>query len=223
MASHEEKCVWLTPAESARAMQPDPITKLKFTLMRFTAPLWQWYWNSRRQITIRSSILENRFHAQPRGLRTPEATDAVGTCAWVLSPTKWSALKKQLETLPGMSVMNSPAVSTVDGGQCTIGAFNSVLVAGKPVPIGTSIDLLPSVVNHSVRLLVAVVSTGSSTTSAGNLVLVRTNFAAACRTAIPNGGALLIRGANRADDGSSECWLTISPTVTDARGNPIKP
>lgn len=219
--SHNEKFVWLIPGELALASQPGPLTRFRSKVVRLTAPLWRWHRKNRPQITIHSSIVTLPAMAEPAGLGAPLATNATGMRAWILSPPAAKTFMQKLKTAPGMSVLSSPQLSTIDGGQGRVGMLDMVPVANKFIPVGITIDLLPKVMRNSVNLAVAATFTEMAPPSSGRGLTIQTNFATGCRVAVPNGGSLVIEGDRRMQSGTNY-WLIVSPTATDARGNPIK-
>jgi hypothetical protein len=221
--SSDERFVWLTTAELARTSQPDAFARLKFKFMNLTAPLWQWYWKSRPQITIRSSLLTLPAAAVPVEPGPPSVTNANGMRAWILPPAEWNAFKQRLKSLPEANVVSSPSFSTSDGGAGRMLVARTVVVGGKPVQVGTTVDLTPKIVGGAVHLAVGITSTAANTAPLGDASGIRTNFEMACRATVPNGGGLVIEAAGRKEGKETNYWLTVSPTAVDAKGRPIKP
>src|SRR5437773_5705652 len=97
-SSRREKLVWLSDTALPRAMQPSPFTRLKFKLIRLTAPLWRWHRPRRPNIRINARLLEltPAGPAAPILLGSATSTNADGTRAWILSAEDFSALKSRI-------------------------------------------------------------------------------------------------------------------------------
>lgn len=219
-----DKVVWLTPAQLARINQRGPLTRAKDRLMHWTAPLWKFYWRSRPQILIDSSLLTlSAAAAEQTSLGAPVAANIDGMRAWILSPAELSAFQQRLKTASDASLIGKPRAQTANGARARMFVGNSVLVAGNNVPIGLTADFVPRIVHNSVKLMIAVASTEAITPPSGNRTAVKTNFAAVCRALIPNVGGLVVAGDNAKDADGKSYWLIVSPTALDARGKPLKP
>src|SRR5215467_13396132 len=57
-SSRKEKLTWLEGNTLSRAMQPSAYTRLKFKLVRLTAPLWRWHRPRRPNIKVNARLLE---------------------------------------------------------------------------------------------------------------------------------------------------------------------
>ena len=219
-----EKLVWLTPGELARINQGGPLGRIKDKLMQWTAPLWKSYWNRQPQILIDSSLLKlSAASADQTGLGAAVATNSDGMRAWILSPAELSTLQQRLKAISDASFLARPRAQTAAGTRARTFFGNTVLVAGKNVPIGLTLDVAPKVRSGSIQLLVGFTSTESAPSPLANAAALSTNLAVACRVLLPNSGGLVVAGGNAGDPRGTNYWLIIRPTAVDARGNPTKP
>ena len=214
---------WLTQAEMARLAHSGPFTRLKEKLMNLTAPLWRRYWNTQPRILIDSRLMTlSAAAADQTGLGAPVATNTDGMRAWILSPAEFSSFLQRLNTTPDASLLSRPRAQTAAGASARTFFGNTVLVAGKNVPIGLTLDLSPKVRSGSIQLLLCVTSIESVAASSANAAALRTNLAVACRVLLPNSGGLVVAGGDTDDLRGTNYWLILSPTAVDARGQPRK-
>jgi hypothetical protein len=214
---------WLTQAEMARRTQPGPLTRLKDKVISLTAPLWRRYWNTQPQILIDSRLLTlSAATADQTGLGAPVATNTDGMRAWILSSAELSGLLMRLKTTPEASLLGRPRAQTAAGTSARTFFGNTILVAGKNVPVGLSLEVSPKVRSESIQLLLAFTSSESVASPAANAAALRTNLAVACRVVLPNSGGLVVNGGLTNGLGGANYWLILSPTAVDARGQPIK-
>ena len=217
------KVVWLTADELARLKQGGPLARIKDKLMQWTAPLWNSYWNRQPQILIDSRLFTlSAAAADQTGLGAPVATNSDGMHAWILSPAELSSLLQRLKTTPDASLLSRPRAQTAPGTSARTFFGNTVLVAGKNVPVGLTLEASPKVHSGSIQLLLDVTSTESVASPAANAAALSTNLAVTCRVLLPNSGGLVVANDNESHAHGTNYWLILSPTAVDARGQPIK-
>ena len=220
-ASPDPDVVWLTQAEMIQPKHTGPLTQLKHKFMNLTAPLWRRYWSSQPQILIDSSLLTiPTATVVETELGAPVATNIDGMYAWILSPTNVNALRQRLTAIPGASVVSRPRVQTANGTQGRMFAGGST--PSNNAPVGVAFDALPKIVAGSIKLTIGFTSTELLASPSTNAGAVGTNLAVSCRVLLPNNGGLVVGDCNRKDASGKGYWLIISPTVVDARGNPIR-
>ena len=217
------KVVWLTADELAKIKQGGPLARIKDKLMQWTAPLWNSYWNRQPQILIDSRLFTlSAAAADQTGLGAPVATNSDGMHAWILSPAELSSLLQRLMTTPEASLIGGPRAHTAAGSSALTFLGDTILVAGKNVPVGLTLEVSPKVRSGSIQLLLAFTSSESVASPEANAVALRTNLAVACRVVLPNSGGLVVNGGHTGDLRGTNYWLILSPTAVDARGQPIK-
>jgi hypothetical protein len=215
--SPKNHVTWLTPQEMARLTKPGPLTLLKYKLMNLTAPLWTRFQGKRASISIDSNLLElSADAAQQTGLGPPFATNTQGLRAWILPATGLQEFKKHLKTASGATILSSPRVQTGDGMEAQVSTGSTVPMGGTNVWIGLAVDLTPTVIHDSIRLNLMVRSTELTGPVSTNMSSIKTNIDLACQAVLPNAQCLLV-------DAGTGCWFTLTPTLVDARGKPIKP
>ena len=205
------KVVWLAQSD----LQAGRFETLKYTLMRWTAPLWRGYWSRQPLVLVNSTMLATpaAFHTQ-FGLGLPAETNADGLQVWTLSAAEFKSLRQQLETLPDEIKLGSPRVQTAAGVWSSV----SMLNAGS----GLTVTLQAKTHGNSWTLTTGAILTEPGQSASTNGLLLHTNFAAACRATIPNAGALVIQSANRIEAAGTNYWLIVSPVAIDAQGKPIQ-
>jgi hypothetical protein len=215
--------LWLTPEEMARLTQAGPLAKLKDKVITLTEPLWRRYWNTRPQILIDSRLLMlSAAAADQTGLGAPVAASSDGMRAWILSPAELSSLLQRLKTTPEASLLSRPRAQSAAGTSARTFFGNTMIVAGKNVPVGLTLEVSPKVRSGSIQLLLAFTSSESVASLAANAAALRTNLAVACRVFLPNAGGLVVAGGNTDGPRTTNYWLILSTTAVDARGNPTK-
>ena len=222
-ASRKEKLTWLEGNTLSRAMQPSPYTRLKFKLVRLTAPLWRWHRPRRPNVKVNARLVEITpgGPAAPILLGSATATNADGTRAWILSAEDFSALKSKIAG-GGTPAITETSITVYNGGpaRATMGPASMYGVA-NPVPVGLTIDVVPSLAAHSIRIILSSTYTKLTNPGAANF-RVTTNFAAACRALIPNGGGLILENANTNTAAGTKYLFLVSPTAVNDRGDPLK-
>jgi hypothetical protein len=219
----DEKLVWLTGGEWARAKEGSPFRRMKDKLMGWTAALWKSFWNSRPQILIDSRLLTlSKAAADQTDLGAPVATNSDGARAWILSPAELSGFLQRLKTIPDASLLSMPSAQTAASTSANVFVGETILVLRTNFSIGLTLDVTPKVRSGSIQLLINVISTAVVSSPPANAPAVSTNLAVACRVLLPNTGGLVVAGSNASHAQGKNYWLILSPTAVDARGNPIK-
>jgi hypothetical protein len=207
-SSHRKKIVWMSPAEVAQAVKGGMLRRMKYWVIRQTAPLLRYYHPQHPSIIVDASVLKFSAQASGRnGLGVPISTNADGMRAWILSPTELKDLQTQFKTNDGITVMYRPRIQTRDG-------MPAILSPGN-----LTLNLFPKVVSGSVKMILSV----TSPTAFPLTPAVQTNLISACAVLTPNGGALVLDAGKAMDTNGGSYWFILSPVVVDARGNPIKP
>jgi hypothetical protein len=206
----------------ARLTHSGRLARLKDKVISLTARFWRRYWNTQPQILVDSSLLTlSAAAAEQTGLSALVATNSEGTRAWILSPTELSDLLQRLKTTPEASLLSRPRAQTAAGTSARTFFGNTVLLAGKNVPVGLTLEVSPKVRSGSIQLLLGFTSTKSIPSPAANATL-STNLAVACRVLLPNSGGLVVAGRKTGDLRGTNFWLILSTWAVDARGQPIK-
>ena len=215
--------LWLTQAEMARLTHSSPLTRLKDKFMNLTAPLWRRYWNRQPQVLIDSTLLTLPTDVvEQMALGAPNAPNADGLQAWIVSPSELKAMKVRLEAVRGPWLVGKPRIQTASGVRGEMFMGRTVQVDGNNTPAGVTIDVVPRAISDSIKLTIGVTATEAvAPQSAGNEG-IKTNLAVACRALLPNTGGLVVDGGNAKDASGRSYWLIISPTIVDTRGNPVK-
>jgi hypothetical protein len=220
----QPRFVWMTPAEFARTTTPGQLTKLKYKLIRLLGPVANWLPQKRTLILVESQFLTLTTEAaRQTRLASPLATNSEGQCAWVLSAKELKGLRQRLKTLPGVEEFGRPRATTADGGHFRVFQGQTVTIGSNVVPVGLAVDVLPKAAGTSFNLLVRVASTESIAAPGIGAPSVRTNFTAACRALVPNGGAWAVAGGKPPDAEGTNYWLILSTVAVDAAGKPIQP
>ena len=95
---------------------------------------------------------------------------------------------------------------------------------GAWAPGGSSLEvaLTPKIAHGAIRLLVGATATETDRSHrAQPREPADSNFSAACRVFIPNGGGLVISTPSAPDTGGGSYWFIVSPAAIDPRGNRI--
>ena len=216
-SARKEKLVWLPAEALPRAMQPSAFARLRYSFIRFTAPLWRWHRSRRPNIKVNSKLVQLTASTTAQtGLGSATATNADGTRAWILSAEDFSALKPKI--IAERSEVSETSITVYNGGpaRATLGPGSMYpQKTGSPLPVGLTIDVVPSLAGHSIRIILGATYTRLTNSAPATFGIV-TNFSAACRVLIPNGGGLVLE-----NPGTNYLFL-LSPMAVDGRGNPLK-
>jgi hypothetical protein len=93
--------------------------------------------------------------------------------------------------------------------------------AGTSAFCGTTAQLLAKIERGAFKLFVEANSSDSAPQHSTSAAVVQTNISIACRTTVPNGGALIASNPGSAVSGTNYCMI-ISCIAIDAKGDPIK-
>ena len=219
--SSDEKMLWLTPAQMARAKQPRPLTRLKNRLEWVISPFRRFFHRRPKAMLLFDARIYNLSDASADKIQLgqPSSTNADGALAWILSASELSSFRDQLKAMPGLSLVNSPVIQTAEGVSAQLQTGNTVKVGGSFVMVGLTVDLIPKVSGNSYKLLIGVTDTETNAVAPSASPSIKTNFAMSCRASIPNAGALVIDGGK---SGEKHYWLLLMPTLIDTTGKPIK-
>ena len=215
---------WLTAAQRRQLLQPGRVTRLKWKLMNWTAPVLERLWSGDPGIHVTSHLLALPPDAgHLPGLPAPVATNTDGARAWILPSSDVKSFLQSAENLQGATIAGSPSVTTGNGNSAQVSMTTSISVAGKSVPVGLTIDLSPEIFGDSVRLVVGVTCTSAVPPAPfppTNAVLgVRTNLNLICQTWLSNKCSLLLDGGPARDEKGNSYWFILAPTIVDAKGN----
>ena len=147
-------------------------------------------------------------------------TNSEGARAWILTPTESAAWQQKMKTTPGVSVLSSPAIQTLSGGQASVGVGNAPPFPGAP-STGITVNVIPKARSDSIRLMLNATATELATPQT-NVASVRTNFAAVCEAIVPNGGCLVLDAGPSKGESGQRSWMVFSPVLVDGQGRPIK-
>jgi hypothetical protein len=147
-----DEITWLTPAEFAQIKRVGTLTRLKYQVMRWTAPLWNSYWRNQPQITITARVvtlpvemlwLTNSF--------PPVVTN--GTRSWILSPEQRKSIQTELDALPETAVAHRSQAIVAEGVSAQVSTVNTVGSGTNTATYGSAVALSPDVVNGKVMLI----------------------------------------------------------------------
>jgi hypothetical protein len=180
------------------------------------------FFSSKRLVLMSADLLALTGEAMPpAGLGHPLATNAAGQSVWLVSEAELKNLRQGLRTMPGVSHLGGPRVQTYDGGQAQVFQGSTVSLGSNLVPVGLAMGVLPKIEGESFRLLATAVSSESFTNAGAGRVGIRTNFAAACRALVGNGGAVVLAGGRATGGNGTNYAFIISVTAVDGKGKPI--
>ena len=204
--------VWLTPSAVQQAAKPGPLKTAWYGFRGMIGPLNRFFPASQKaRIRFDSSIYS--LTNAPFDLGIPTATNADGMRAWIISSPSLASVRTQLKTLPADALLGSPRMQTGDGIRSQMSIGSTMIVDGKLVPVGLTVDLFPKVSKNSLRLFVSVVDSRTEQSA------IKTNFAVACAATVPDAGALVI---DAGDAGEKHHWFVLSPVLVDTNGVPLK-
>jgi len=216
-ASRKEKLSWLPPNVLSRALQPSALAQYKYKLVRATAPLWRWWRPRRPQICVSCRLVElSGAGVEQRGLGQASATNADGTRAWIVSPEGFTNLNLNLA---GEQTGVNSRIIVYNGGPARATMGPGSVITG--IPLGLTVDVVPSLAGHSVKIILGASYIKLNRAAPANPT-VATNFSAACRAFVPNGGALVLQAGRTNPAAATNYLLLVSPVVTDAQGKPVK-
>jgi len=217
-----DQIVWLTPSEFARIKRIGPLTRLKFQLMRWTAPLWNGYWRNKPQLTISAKVVTLPTETLwPTNSFSPFVTATNGTRTWILSPEQRKSIQTELGALPETAVAHQSQVIVGGGLAAQVSSVNTVGSGSNLVTFGSAVFLIPDVVGAKVVLTFDLNHSQLATHLKPGELKVETNQAYACRAVFPNNGGLLVENPHPEPGASNRHWLFLSATARDAKGRLI--
>jgi len=210
---------WLTPSDSAQLKRVGPLTKLKYKLMNWTAPLWKSYWQNLPQITIKSRVFALPVAMTwPIDSAPPFVIAPNGTRAWILSAEQFKVVQAEIDSLPEAAGTGGPAVITKEGCSAQVSTMNTVGTGTSAVSAGTALFLTPSTADDKIVLTIGFDHTELKINEISGIAGVKTNQAYACRAVFPNDGGLLLENPHPEPGAANHYWLFLSAKAVDANG-----
>jgi hypothetical protein len=212
-----DQIVWLTPSEFAKIKRIGPLTRVKYQLMRWTAPLWNSYWRNKPQFTVSANVVTLPTEMSwSTSSFSPFATTTNGTRCWILSPEQVKSIQAELGALPETAVALRSQVIVSGGLSAQVSSGNTVGSGSNTVFFGSAVFLIPDVANDKVLLTFELNHSQLETD-----LKVKTNQAYACRAVFPNNGGLIVENPNPELGASNRPWLFLSAKAVDANGRLI--
>ena len=206
--------VWLTPFEFAQIKRIGPLTRLKFQLMRWTAPLWKSYTSNKPQLTISASVVTLPIEMLwPTNSFSPFVTATNGTRSWILSPEQLKSIQTELDALPETAAALRSQVMVEAGMQAQVSSGNTLGSGSNTVFFGSAVSLIPEIASDNVLLTFEVNHSQLATDLTPGELRVKTNQAYACRAVFPGNGGLLIENPNPEAGSSNRNWLFLGARV----------
>ena len=211
--------VWLTPSEFDQIKRVGPLTRLKFQLMRWTAPLWSSYLRNKPQLTISARVVTLPVEMLwPTNSFSPFVTTTNGARSWILSPDQLKSILTELGALPETAVALRSQVIVGGGLSAQVSSGNTVGSGSNTVFYGSAVFLISDAVNDKVMLTFELNHSQLATDLKPGELRVETNQAYACRAVLPNNGGLLVENPNPQPGASNRHWLFLSARAVDAHG-----
>jgi hypothetical protein len=174
-------------------------------------PGWGWLWRMRDRIAgPRKAVnlegglwdLSGASETALSGLcpGKPDAAETNGLKIWLLGNEELKGLRQQLKQTPGSDLLYLPRIMTSDGRQSRMMSGSSTVIGGLTGNVGLAIDLLPRTHESYIDLTAIVTLTGLVTNMSAatpdspgkDMISVQTNFAAAARMQVTNGGGVFL-------------------------------
>jgi hypothetical protein len=213
---------WLTPAEFAEIKRTGPLIRLKFQLMRWTAPLWKSYWRNQPQFTIGAKVITVPAEPSwPTNSFSPFVTATNGTRAWILSDAQLKDLQAEITALPEAAIAARSQVMVGGGISAAVSSGNSFGSGSNSIFVGSAVFFIPTSANDRILLTFELKHSQLETNLTSQLITVRTNQAYACRAVFPNDGGLLLENPKPEPGASNRHWLFLSARAVDANGRLI--
>ena len=218
----QNQIVWLTPTEFAQIKRIGPLTRLKFQLMRWTAPLWNSYWRNKPQLTISATVVTLPVEMLwPTNSFSPFVIATNGTRSWIFSPEQLKSIQAELGALPETAIAHRSQAIVAEGVAAQVSTGNTVGSGSNTVFYGSSVFLVPDVANDKVALTFELHHSQLASDLAPGELRVKTNQACAGRAVFPNTGGLLVENPNPEPGASNRHWLFLSAKAVDANGRLI--
>ena len=209
-----DQIVWLTPTELAQIKRVGPLTRLKFQLMQWTAPLLKGYWRNKPQLTISARVVTLPIEMLwPTNSFSPFLSATNGTRSWILSPEQARSIQTELGALPETAVAHRSQAIVTEDESATVSTVNTVGGGSNTVSFGSAVFMIPDVAGDKVGLIFEVNHSQLATDLTPGELKVKTNQAYACRAVFPNGGGLLLENPNPEPGSSNRHWLFLSARV----------
>jgi hypothetical protein len=217
-----DQLVWLTPIEFDHLKRIDPLTRMKFQLMRWTAPLWKNYWRDKPQLTISARVVTLPTELLwPTNLFSPLVIATNGTRSWILSPEQLKTIQTELNALPEPAVVMRSQVTGGGGLAAQVSSGNTLGSGSNTVSYGSAVFLISDVAADKVVLTFELNHSQLASDLKPGELRVETNQAYACRAVFPNDGGLLVENPNPEPGASNRHWLFLSARAVDATGRLI--
>jgi hypothetical protein len=177
-------------------------------------PGWAWLWRLRDRIAgprkavnlegslwDLSGVSETALSGFCPG--KPDAAETNGLKIWLLGNEELKGLRQQLKQSPGSDLLYLPRIMTSDGRQSRMMSSAPTMIGGLTGNDGFAMDLLPRSRGDYIDLTAIVTLTGLVTnmiagaddSSTKDMISVQTNFAAAARIQVTNGGGAFLLDA----------------------------
>jgi hypothetical protein len=208
----KEGVVWLNCAEAAKRPQAGTFTRLKFRFLMASPRIWNWYASRQKQmlLTLRFLTVASDSSLPPQ-LAAQSFTNSDGMRAWILSDQEFAALAQWTNA----STVTVLRMTTMEG-------MDASMSSGNAAAANASMSISPKVSRKHFDLQLNALYTTPGNSAGVTPAPQLTNFAAACRAALPNGGAIVLDGGKRSDSQGTNYWLSISCVAVDSKGNPKK-
>ncbi|HEX5220101.1 MAG TPA: hypothetical protein VFZ59_11085 [Verrucomicrobiae bacterium] len=217
-----DQVVWLTPSEFAQVKRVGPSTKLKHTLMNWTAPLWKSYWRDRPQIAITFTAFTLPVTTPwPTNCPEPLVITTNGTRVWIFAPDQFKKIEAEFVSLSETTITAQSRITTVAGVSGQVSSGNSFGSGSNATFVGSTAFLAPAVVGGKIVLPIDFTCTQLETNPISGAVSVKTNQDYACRAIFPNNGGLIIENPKPESSASHRHWFYLSAKAVDANGRLI--
>lgn len=218
-----DRVTWMTQEELGRTRQPGPFAHLKQRAKDFTAPVWRRFRSNPPLVRLKLTVLAVPPEFDASLLRdVPATARANGLRAWSLSSVQWEQMQQQAQALPRDGVLLVREFRLYSGAWALARVDTATAKPGQPAPGHLEILMRAKALQNSWSVTCGVTATDDVRAPNLDLLEVRTNYAVACRSVIPNAGALVIRTANPRTATTTNHWLILSPLAVDPFGQPVR-
>ena len=193
-SSDNNKTVWYTESEFAKAVKPGALTKLKNTVSkwRWFRPVLNRFQKPDVQISFQTILIKLQTDGvDALGLGTPTSTNFDGTHLWVLSAEQRDRLIWTINSsIPGISTRQE--ITSIDRRIWEFSAVPLTSRTGTVLAAGLVVDCLPHVYSDSIQLTLWAHGLKLMSNGLAGPEPIPTEFVVACRALIPNGGAAIL-------------------------------
>jgi hypothetical protein len=202
--------VWLSGRAIPPAKKATAWSKFRLKVIQFTYPVWRRFRTPPPTICVESLLMRlpdenNRSFESTLGRAI--STNAAGVRAWILSAEQLKAVQDTLQTIPNVTTIARPRLTTSSG-------TDAQIFTGSNLD-HFSVHLSPKLVGRSIRLGI-----GGEWVEALNVATTNT---LACRVLVPNGGALVVGGFLEKPGVKWPSWALFTATAIDGKtGKPLK-